>query len=96
MIYDLGYGDIYPTTNNGRFFYMIFSLVGIPLVVSVLTACGSIIKAVNKRFFRVLNKCCFDEKPVVSVTYIIPGEFFSMPLYLVCIYTVIQRSKALY
>eukprot|EP00111_Clytia_hemisphaerica_P003038 TCONS_00008633-protein len=62
----IGYGDVSPKTDNGRFFYMIFSLFGIPLVVSVLTACGGIIKAINKRFFKFLNRCCFKEKPVIS------------------------------
>ena len=77
-MYFLGYGDIFPTTNNGRFFYMVFSVVGIPLVVSVLTACGSIIKAVNMRFFRFLNKCCFKEKPVVN--------FYSLSFKIVAFY----------
>ena len=69
ILHFTGYGDIFPTTNNGRLFYMVFSIVGIPLVVSVLTACGSIIKAVNMRFFRFLNNCCFKDKPAVKFYY---------------------------
>ena len=54
----IGYGDIYPQTQNGKIFYCCFSIVGIILMMSLLSSCGVIMSSINKRFYRAMRKLC--------------------------------------
>ena len=43
----IGYGHIYPVTDQGKLFYIFFSIIGIALMMTLLRSCGSIITAFN-------------------------------------------------
>ena len=54
----IGYGDVYPQTQNGKIFYCCFSIIGIILMMSLLSSCGVIMSSINKRFYRAMRKLC--------------------------------------
>ena len=72
----IGYGDVYPKTQNGKIFYCCFSVVGIILMMSLLKSCGAIITSINKRFNKFVRRylClgikCWSEEllSVISTT----------------------------
>ena len=74
----IGYGDVYPKTQNGRIFYCCFSVVGIILMMSLLRSCGAILTALNKRFYRSVRHYLFrgvkgwseELLSVVSMTFL--------------------------
>ena len=62
----IGYGDVYPRTNNGKLFYIFFSILGIVLMMTLLKSCGSILTAANKRFYALINRYLFRNKKFIS------------------------------
>ena len=45
----IGYGHVSPKTNNGKLFYIFFSIIGILLMMTLLRSCGIILMAFNKK-----------------------------------------------
>ena len=45
----IGYGQVHPKTDNGRLFFILFSLVGISLMMTLLKSCSDILYEANKR-----------------------------------------------
>ena len=62
----IGYGDVYPRTNNGKLFYIFFSILGIVLMMTLLKSCGSILTAANKRFYALINRYLCRNKKFIS------------------------------
>ena len=55
LIYSIGYGTIAPVTGNGRIFFIIYAMIGIPLTLTFLAVLSVVIKnvmawIVKKRF----------------------------------------------
>ena len=67
MFFFLGYGDVYPVTKNGRFFYIVYSIIAIPLMIGLLASCGDIITGVNKKLFGVINNWVCRKKKWVKI-----------------------------
>lgn len=63
----IGYGDISPTTENGKLFYMIFSIFGIGVMMTLLGRCGTIVSAGNNKFFYFIKeKFCSNNNSMIS------------------------------
>lgn len=52
----IGYGHVYPKTDEGKLFYITFSVIGIVLTMTLLRSCGKIIMAINKRFYMLIRR----------------------------------------
>ena len=69
----LGYGHIYPKTYNGRLFYIVFSIIGIALMMTLLKSCGAILAAANKKVYsNAVRRLCRKNRWVKSI--------FSVPI----------------
>ena len=62
----IGYGDIAPKTDNGKLFYIFFSIIGIILMMTLLRKCGIIISATNRKFYGLINRYLCRNKKIVS------------------------------
>ena len=63
----IGYGNIYPRTNNGKVFYIFFSIIGIVLMMTLLRSCGKILMTLNKNLYtRVSRYLWRDKEPYLS------------------------------
>ena len=62
----IGYGHVYPQTDEGKLFYIMFSLVGIVLMMTLLRSCGKIIMAINKSFYTFIRDRLFRGKEYIS------------------------------
>ena len=47
----IGYGRVYPKTDQGKLFYIFFSIIGIALMMTLLRSCGKILMTGNKKFY---------------------------------------------
>ena len=62
----IGYGDLYPTTENGKIFFIFFSLIGILLFISLLKRAGSIISAAQQKMVGFFLNTCLKVKQSMS------------------------------
>ena len=62
----IGYGHVHPKTNNGKLFYIIFSVIGIVLMMTLLRSCGAMIMAINKKINKLIQRRCSGRKEYVS------------------------------
>lgn len=69
LFFFVGYGDVYPVTNNGKFFYVVYSIIAIPLMIGLLASCGDIITGVNKKLFGIINNWVCRKKKWVKICY---------------------------
>ena len=67
LFFFVGYGDVYPVTNNGKFFYVVYSIIAIPLMIGLLASCGDIITGVNKKLFGIINNWVCRKKKWVKI-----------------------------
>lgn len=51
----IGYGDLSPKTDDGKLFYIFFSIVGIIMMMTLLRRCGTVISAANRMLYNVIN-----------------------------------------
>ena len=63
----IGYGHVHPCTDNGKLFYIFFSILGIAMMMSLLKSIGTILTATNKKVYSAISKYLFKDKRVVSV-----------------------------
>ena len=63
MFIILGYGNIAPTTFGGRLFCILFSLIGIPLTLSVIADMGKLIATSVTSAYKFIRKKCKCFKP---------------------------------
>ena len=77
----LGYGDISPKTDHGKLFYIGFSVVSIPLMMTLLVSCGDIMSIMNRKIFGLVQRCLFRKYKLVSFKPISrgSGQFFPTP-----------------
>ena len=62
----IGYGNVYPTTDGGKIFYIFFSIIGIVAMMTLLRSCGKILMTGNKKFYTLVSRCLCKEKEYVS------------------------------
>ena len=63
----IGYGDLYPKTENGKIFYIFFSIIGIVLFMSLLKRAGYVICASHRKVFGIINTVlCHKGKEIIS------------------------------
>lgn len=89
----IGYGDIAPTSEYGRLFYICFSVVGIPLMMILLASCGDIMTLVNKKMFGFFNKCLCKKKKLVSEELLSAISIFLLFAGYMCVGCVFTVSK---
>ena len=70
----LGYGDISPKTDHGKLFYIGFSVVSIPLMMTLLVSCGDIMSIMNRKIFGLVQRCLFRKYKLVSFKPISRGR----------------------
>ena len=51
----IGYGDLSPKTDDGKLFYIFFSIVGIIMMMTLLRRCGTVISAANKNLYNIMD-----------------------------------------
>ena len=76
----IGYGDISPKTEDGKLFYMIFSIIGIGLMMTLLGRCGTVVTAANQKFF------CFIKQRFCSDAGVISEEMLSVVSIILCFF----------
>ena len=62
----IGYGHVYPKTDEGKLFYIFFSIVGIVLMMTLLRSCGKILMVVNKKVYTVIRRIIFNNRKYAS------------------------------
>ena len=62
----IGYGDVSPKTDNGKLFYIFFSIIGIILMMTLLRKCGKVLSAANRKFYGLINRYLCRNKQIVS------------------------------
>ena len=62
----IGYGHVYPKTDNGKLFYIFFSIIGITLMMTLLKSCGSILSSINKMLYSRIKCHLLKNKRLVS------------------------------
>ena len=62
----IGYGHVYPKTDGGKLFYILFSVIGIVLMMTLLRSCGKIIVATNRKFYTLIRRRLCGRKEYVS------------------------------
>ena len=62
----IGYGHVHPKTDQGKLFYIMFSAIGIVLMMTLLRSCGKIIMTINRKFYKLIRRYLFNEKEYIS------------------------------
>ena len=65
-----GYGDVAPETEWGKIFYIIFSILGIPVMMTLVVSCGDVMTMINTKLFRLFRRwLCKNSKLVSQQTF---------------------------
>ena len=62
----IGYGDIAPTSQEGRLFLIPYTIIAIPAMMTLLARCGDVLTSANRKLFKVIQKYCCQKKQYVS------------------------------
>lgn len=62
----IGFGDVVPQTQDGRLFYIFFSIFGIATMMTLLQSCGAILSAANTKFYSLMSRYICGETDLIS------------------------------
>ena len=62
----IGYGNVYPRTDEGKLFYIFFSIIGIVSMMTLLRSCGKILMDGNKKLYTLVSRRICQRKVYVS------------------------------